>query len=104
MLQTRKRYSPEFKESAVELVRIGKPVTEVAEELGIGSGLIYRWMNQITKSLDPGKEVQQGVEAVSGTKELHRLQKEVARLQLENDILKKAAVILGNNPQANAVR
>jgi len=38
MLQSRNRYSPEFKEQAVELVRIGKPVAEVAEELGIGSG------------------------------------------------------------------
>jgi transposase len=96
MLQQRKRYTSEFKEAAIELVRIGKPVTEVAEELGIGSGLIYRWISQNTQSLEPGKEVLQGVEAATGTKELHRLQKEVARLQLENDILKKAAVILGS--------
>jgi len=104
MLKARKRYTAEFKEAAIELVRIGKPVAEVAEELGIGTGLIYRWNSQNTKSLEPRKEDQQGVEAVTGTKELHRLQKEIARLQLENDILKKAAVILGNHPQANAAR
>jgi transposase len=104
MLQQRKRYSPEFKEQAVELVRIGKPVAEVAEELSIGTGLIYRWISKITKDLESGKEGQQGLEVVTGSKELHRLQKEIARLQLENDILKKAAVILGNNPQHNAAR
>jgi len=45
-----------------------------------------------------------GTETIIGTKELHRLQKENGRLQLENDILKKAAVILGNNFQANVVK
>ena len=92
MLQHRKRYGPEFKEQAVELVRIGKPVAEVAEELSIGTGLIYRWISESTKVLESGKEGQQGLEVVTGGKELHRLQKEIARLQLENDILKKAAV------------
>ena len=38
MQQTKNRYSPEFKEQAVELARTGKPVAEVAEELGVGSG------------------------------------------------------------------
>jgi transposase-like protein len=33
MLKQRNRYSAEFKAEAVELVRIGKPVAEVAEEL-----------------------------------------------------------------------
>ena|ERR1700754_3407980 len=104
MLKQRNRYSAEFKAQAVELVRIGKPVAEVAEELSIGTGLIYRWIMQNTKLLNASKGEQQVAEANTGTKELHRLQKEIARLQLENDILKKAAVILGNNPQHNAAR
>lgn len=97
MLKQRNRYRAEFKESAVELVRIGKPVAEVAEELGIGTGLIYRWISNRTKTIKPHQEDLQGKEAETDTKELHRLQKENARLKLENDILKKAAVILGNN-------
>jgi len=104
MLKQRNRYSAEFKAEAVELVRIGKPVAEVAEELSIGTGLIYRWIMQNTKLLNASKGEQQVAEASTGTKELHRLQKEIARLQLENDILKKAAVILGNNHQHNAAR
>jgi len=75
---TRKRYTAEFKAQAVELVGLGKPVTEVAEELEIGSGVLYRWMR--------------------------RLRREVANLKLENDILKKAAVILGTKPQSSAAR
>jgi len=97
MLKERNRYSPEFKRQAVELVGIGKPVAEVAKELGIGTGVIYRWIGQHTKSRGPVQEDLQAVEMSIGTNELHRLQKENARLQLENDILKKAAVILGGN-------
>jgi transposase-like protein len=36
--------------------------------------------------------------------ELRRLRREIATLRLENDILKKAAVILGTKPQPSAAR
>ena len=38
---TRKRYTAEFKAQAVSLVGLGKPVSEVAEDLGIGSSILY---------------------------------------------------------------
>ena len=63
-MKPRKRYTPEFKTQAVELLATGKPVPELAEELCVSSNLLYNW-------------------------------RENARLQIENDILKKAAVILG---------
>lgn len=40
---TRKRYTPEFKAQAVGLVSLGKPVSEVAEDLEIGSSILYGW-------------------------------------------------------------
>ncbi len=39
-MMTRKRYTREFKAQAVELVKLGKPVTEITEELGIGTGIL----------------------------------------------------------------
>ena len=42
----RQRYSPEFKAQAVELISTGKPVTQIAEELCIGSNLLYKWKLQ----------------------------------------------------------
>ena len=72
---TRRRYTPEFKAQAVSLVGMGKPVPEVAEDLEIGTSILYG-----------------------------RLRREVANLKLENDILKKAAVILGTRPQPGAAR
>lgn len=41
--KSRKRYTEEFKAQAVELLRTGKPVSELAEELCISADLLYRW-------------------------------------------------------------
>ena len=87
----RRRYSPEFKAQAVELVGLGKPVLEVAQELGFGANLLYRWVSQASPPAPLG----------SAAEELRRLRRENAKLKIENDILKKAAVILGTKPQLN---
>ena len=44
--KTRKRYTEEFKAQAVELLRTGKPVSELAEELCVSNDLLYRWKRE----------------------------------------------------------
>lgn len=91
----KKRYSSDFKAHAVELVRMGKSVSEVAEELGIGTGILYRWTRSQRQTVQlVGADHRAGGEE-GEAHELHRLRREIANLRLENDILKKAAVILG---------
>jgi len=41
---------------------------------------------------------------VADADELRELRREVAHLRMENDILKKAAVILGTNPRPRGAR
>ena len=104
---TRKRYTAEFKAQAVELVGLGKPVPEVAEDLEIGTGVLYRWMRKGGaggQSAQLGSEGGRAVGEEPAADELRRLRREVANLKLENDILKKAAVILGTRPQPSAAR
>lgn len=101
---TRKRYSAEFKAQAVALVGLGKPVPEVAAELEIGTSILYGW---IRKGSQPGHLGSGGLRASgapSEADEVPRLRREIANLKLENDILKKAAVILGTKPQPGAGR
>src|SRR5436190_22626561 len=96
---TRKRYTAEFKAQAVGLVRLGKPVSEVAQDLEIGTSILYGWVH---KAAQPGQLGSGGGRAAGeepAADELPRLRREILTLKLENDILKKAAVILGTRPQ-----
>lgn len=103
---TRKRYTPEFKAQAVSLVRLGRPVTEVAQELEIGTSMLYAWMRK-GAGMQPGQFGSEGLRAVGeepAADELPRLRREILTLKLENDILKKAAVILGTRAQPSPAR
>jgi transposase len=100
----KKRYSSEFRARAVELVGLGKPVSAVAEELGIGTSVLYRWLGQGPHSNVVKLEGAAGAGEDPPEVELRRLRRENANLKLENDIFKKAAVILGTKPQPPAGR
>ena len=100
----RNRYTAEFKAQAVELIVAAKPAPEVAQELGIGSGMLYRWVHQLSGSTEVGSEGLRAVGEKPAADDLSALRRENARLKLENDILKKAAVILGTRPLPEAVR
>jgi transposase len=102
--EPRRRYTREFKAQAVEIVGLGRPVPEVAEELGIGSGILYRWVSEGSQGAQLGSAGVRAVGEEAGADELRALQRENANLRLENDILKKAAVILGTSPQGMRVR
>jgi transposase len=89
----RRKYTREFKESAVELYHSsGKPFIEVAEGLGISPENLRRWVVESEK----GKA--DGIKAFPGQgnprdEELARLKKENADLRETNEILKKAMAI-----------
>ncbi len=101
---TRKRYTPEFKAQAVGLVGLGKPVPEVAEDLGIGTSILYGWVRHHSQPAQLGSKGLRAVGEEPEADELRRLRREIAHLKLENDILKKAAVILGTRPQPAPAR
>lgn len=89
---TKRNFSRHFKEQAVQLVRSGKPVCQVAADLEIRSNVLYRWIKQFAEAANPPES------SSDPARELRRLQRQIAELKLENAILKKAAVILGTNP------
>jgi len=102
-LKPRKQYTPEFKAQAIELLEIGRPVAELAAELGISTNLLYSWR---TGSQRPqvGSGGPGAVGERPGADDLRALRRENALLRQENDILKKAAVILGTKTQLNSGR
>ena len=100
-MKRRQRYTPEFEAQALDLLATGKPVQELAGELRVSRNLLYSWRAD-SQSPQVGSE---GPSAGGGRSEadgLRALRRENARLQVENDILKKAAVILGTKVQSGS--
>ena len=83
----RRRYSREFKLSAVKLVNEqGYSIPDAARSLGVDPNCVRGWIEKFGS--EPGT-APSGEGAVQA--ELRRLRKENARLLMERDILKKAA-------------
>ena len=78
----------EFRQRAVELARLGdKPVAAVAKDLGISESCLRNWMAQADAD-----ENGSATRLTSAEKnELAELRREKRRLELENQILKRAA-------------
>jgi transposase len=94
----RKQYSKQFKVDAVNLVtEQGYKVTEAARNLGIHHSSLRHWKKQfetIGNQAFPGKG-----NLNSEKEELYRLRKEVKKLRMEREILKKAAAFFANEPK-----
>ena len=51
MDRNRRTYDAEFKRNAVQLAKdSGKPISEIAEELGVGADLVYRWRRELNSA------------------------------------------------------
>jgi len=97
----RKRYTAEFKTQAIGLLETGRPVTEIAEELCISTNLLYSW-KQASRRAQGGSAGPQAAGEGDGADDLRAMRRELARLRVENDILKKAAIILGTKTPGNS--
>ncbi len=85
----RKKYTEEFKTEAVRLVReAGKPIAQVARELGISATLLYRWNGEEHKAESLGWT---RTALKAEREELIRLRRENETLKKERDFLKRAA-------------
>jgi transposase len=81
----RRRFTPEFKRDAVELVRAtGRPIAQVAAELGIYDSTLGGWCKQA--AIDRGER--DGLTSDERA-QLRDLQAENARLRMERDLLKR---------------
>jgi transposase len=90
MAEKRRRFDPEFRAGAVRIVlETGKPIVQVARDLGINEGTLGNWVNQ-------AKTASEGTAAgLSETEreELARLRRENAELAMERDVLKRSVVL-----------
>lgn len=82
------RYSEEFKRDAVELVlSTGRSIGSVAKELGVNTESLRQWVRKAQPALGGDG----GAVTPAEREELKRLRKQVRELELEKEILHKAA-------------
>ena len=83
----RARYTLEFKQEAVRLVRGGQSLSSVARGLGVSAQSIDNWVKaDAIGSLNDAK----GKPVNADQMEITRLRAELAKTRMERDILKKA--------------
>lgn len=86
----KKRYTTEFKREAARLMIMeGARASEVAEKLGVKTGLLYRWKSEHLGELDGATTVKSGSSATQLSAEIDQLRKQLARERRINEILKK---------------
>jgi transposase len=77
----------EFRQRAVDLARTGdKKVPQLARDLGISESCLRNWMSQADTDDNGGAKL-----TTAEKKELAELRKKARQLELENEILKRAA-------------
>ena len=96
----RRKYDSDFKRNAVQLTDApGRTVTEVADNLGIGKDLLYRWRRE-HRSKHEGAFPGRGKEALTEPeKRIRELEKKLKDAEMERDILKKAMAIFSRSPK-----
>jgi len=88
-IKPRRQFTPEQKAEAVRIViQSGKPISQIAREMGLTERALRNWVKQA--QIDQAA-VPNGALTTEEPQELVKLHREVKRLQMEQDFLKKTA-------------
>lgn len=94
----RRQFTAEFKREAVKLAaQAGVSRAKVAQELGLNAAMLGRWVREAKEGkweLTSGKSLKTEQQA-----EIEHLRRELHRVKIERDILKKAVAYFAKEPQ-----
>ena len=90
MAEVRRKFDEDFKIGAVRIVReTGKPIAQVARELGVNEGTLGNWCARDRRERGAGD----GALNEDERAELERLRKENAELAMQRDVLKRSVAL-----------
>jgi transposase len=95
--RTRPPFPLEFRREAVELMRVSdKSIAMLSQDLGVSQQTLRNWRRQAQEVNGPGSDGLTGDER----DELNRLRRENRTLQMEREVLKKAAAFFAKESEA----
>ncbi|MFZ9018484.1 MAG: transposase [Ilumatobacteraceae bacterium] len=85
-----RRYPVEFRRKVLDLIEAGKPVSEIAVQLGVSDQTIYNWRNQerIDRGQRAGVSTTESAELAAARKRIRELETELAVTKRANELLK----------------
>jgi len=93
--RTRPPFPAEFRREAVKLMRESdKPLSQLAKDLGVSEQTLRTWRRQV--KIDAGER--DGLTSEQ-QEELRRLRRENRTLQMEREVLKKAAALFARESE-----
>ncbi|WP_081982005.1 transposase [Streptacidiphilus albus] len=96
MVSKRKKDAPEYKAEAVELVvSSGRPVAEIARDLGLNEGTLGSWVNAAKRS----GSIKDKPLTIDERVHMKELEEENRKLRMGRDFLKKAAAWFASQNQ-----
>lgn len=76
-----RKFDKEFKKVAVSKYLDGQSVASISREIGVNENTIHKWKKEIIPQIGSGDE------------QTIKMKKRIIELEMENEILKKAAAI-----------
>ncbi len=93
----RRGFTPEFKREAVSLIETqGYSIGQASEALSVGETALRRWVNQYRQ--EQGGTTPQAKAITPEHQQIQALQARIKRLELEKEVLKKAAALMAEAP------
>ncbi len=80
------KYDIEFKKEVIKKYLDGQSIASISRETGVSEGVLHKWKNELLRE---NGEVD---------KEKLAMRKRILELEMENEILKKAALIFSRSP------
>ena len=97
MGNTRRKFGTEFKREAVrQALQPGNAVATVAQDLGVHESVLRRWLKEYGSG--PADKATERPLKNAQSQEIERLKRELARVKMERDIIKKALGYFAKDP------
>ena len=92
-----RRYPVEFRRKVLDLIEAGRPVVEIAAQLGVSDQTIYNWRNQdrIDRGLRAGVTTTESAELTAARKRIRELETELAVTRRAHELLTAQTVPKG---------